>query len=74
MDYLYGKPLVISTPTATALRFLADVIGVDAMFSEVNEFIKRDMNRSTTAETYLRDATTFNDSHLVQAAERVLTS
>jgi hypothetical protein len=72
LDYLYGKPLVISTPTATALRHLSDIMGVDTMFSEVNEFIRRDMSGKVTAEMYLRDAEVFNDTHLIEATQRIL--
>ena len=72
LDYMYGQPLVISTPTAAALRSLSDIMGVDTMFGEVNEFIRHDMVGKTTAEMYLRDAKVFEDTYLMEAAQRIL--
>lgn len=74
LDYLYGKPLAISTTTATALRFLADIMGVERMFCEVNEFIKRDLDGSVSALIYQQDATTFKDDHLLDAAQKIILS
>lgn len=73
LDYMYnmkGDPLQITTSTATALRHLADKFGVETMFQEVNDFIRRDLNESTVY-TYSNHAALFKDKQLMQAAFRL---
>ncbi|KAG7351003.1 hypothetical protein IV203_010363 [Nitzschia inconspicua] len=75
LNYIYdmkGGPLKITTATATALRHLADKFGVEAMFQEVNEFIRGDMNERTM-DVYINDASLFKDKQLMQAALRLQT-
>jgi hypothetical protein len=71
LDYMYsfhGEPLnEISTTTATALRYLADVFGVETMLREVNTFIENDLS-DTTVEVYRADARLFHDERLLNAA------
>lgn len=71
LDYMYafhGEPMIdVSTATAAALRYLADVFGVQTLFQVVNEFIQNDLN-AANAEIYQKDARAFNDEDLLKVA------
>lgn len=72
LDYMYtsfrGETLKgLSTTTATSLRYLADMFGVETMFHDVNEFIQNDLT-TRTMDLYRMDAMLFGDDRLLKAA------
>jgi hypothetical protein len=73
LDHIYtldGKSLNISTTSATGLRHLADMFGVDTLFKEINDFIQSDMDE-TNVNIYHREATLFNDEQLLEATAKL---
>jgi hypothetical protein len=73
LDYIYsldGKPLKVSTTSAAGLRHLADMLGVETLFKEINEFIQSDMDE-TNVNIYHREALRFDDEQLLEATSKL---
>ena len=60
----------LTTENSVSLRFLAKRFDVDSMMLVVNRFIQKDLNFKT-GPTYLSSAAEYNDSRLMDAAQRL---
>ena len=69
LDFMYYNHAEIkaTTYTAVALRYLANYFEIEELFESVNRFIQKDFN-SSTAVTYLVEASLYNDAKILDAA------
>lgn len=69
LDFMYYHQAEIkaTTYTAVALRYLANYFEIEELFESVNRFVQSDFN-SSTAVTYLVEASLYNDSKILDAA------
>jgi len=71
LDFIYssqkGKASGVTSQDAVPLRYLASYFGVEALFEEVNAFIRNDL-KFTNAPIYVTEALTYNDEKILDAA------
>ena len=69
LDFMYyhNSDIKATTYTAVALRYLANYFEIEELFESVNRFVQQDFN-SSTAITYLVEASLYNDSKILDAA------
>lgn len=71
LDFIYSarkdKASNVTSQDAVPLRYLASYFGVEALFEEVNNFIRSDL-KYTNAPIYVAEAMIYNDEKILDAA------